>query len=382
MNFDFTEEQLALESTLQRFLERDYSFEQRSRLLSAANDGRSTHWSTFAELGLLALPIEEAYGGLGGGPVDTYLVFRSLGRGLVIEPYLSTIVLGAGLVQALGTEEQKTDILGAVAGGENKLALAHYEPHARHNESRVRCEAVAIGDRWQLSGHKTAVLEAPSADYLLVSARHEGDVDSEEGVSLFMVSRHAAGVTLKGWLNHDGTRAADVLLDKVEVGAEQRLGPAGAALPAIRWALALGNAALAAEAGGIMRALLNATLEYLKTRKQFGVPLSSFQALQHRLADMAIATEMADAMALRAAISLQGEDRIADINMVSGAKAYVAEQARKVAQEAVQLHGGIGVTDELDVAHYFKRITTINMLLGDSDYHLQRYAEAMVVDSQ
>ena len=382
MNFDFTEEQLALESTLQRFLERDYSFEQRRKLLNAADDERSPHWSTFAELGLLALPIEEAYGGLGGGPVDTYVVFRSLGRGLVIEPYLSSIILGAGLVQALGTEEQKAEILSTVASGEHKLALAHYEPHARHNESRVRCEALAVGDGWQLSGHKTAVLEAGCADYLLVSARHDGHVDSENGVSLFMVERHAAGVTLKGWRNHDGTQAAEVLLDKVQVGAQQRLGPAGAALPAIRWAIALGNAALVAEASGIMRALLNTTLEYLKTRKQFGVPLSSFQALQHRLADMAIATEMADAMALRAAISLQGEDRASSINMVSGAKAYVAEQARKVAQEAVQLHGGIGVTDELDVAHYFKRITTINMLLGDSDYHLQRYAETMEANSQ
>lgn len=377
MNFDFTEEQLALESTLQRFLERDYSFEQRRALLASAEGHDTRHWTTFAELGLLAMPFKDAYGGLDGGPVDTYLVMRSLGRGLVLEPYLSSIVLCGSLVQELGTEEQKQEMLGALAAGELKLALAHYEPGARHDEGRVSCQAIEDGDGWRLKGRKAAVLGAPSADQLLVSARHEGAVDADTGVSVFLIDRNAPGVTLKSWTNHDGTRAADVLLDDVRASAGQLIGVAGAATPAIRQAIALANAALAAEACGIMRVLLEATLEYLKTRKQFGVALSSFQALQHRLADMAIATEMAESMALRAAITLQGSDREQGIRMASGAKAYVAEQARQVAQEAVQLHGGIGVTDELDVAHYFKRITTINMMLGDSDYHLRRYARML-----
>lgn len=380
MNFDFTEEQLALESTLQRFLERDYSFEQRRALLASTEGYSPRHWATFADLGLLALPFKDAYGGLDGSPVDHYLVMRALGRGLVLEPYLSSIILCGGLVQELGTEAQKTELLGALTGGEMKLALAHYEPGARHNEGRIACRAVVDGDGWRLTGHKAAVLGAPGADHLLVSARHEGAIDAETGVSLFLVDRDALGVTLKPWTNHDGTRAADVLLEDVRVDAGQLIGTPGAALPAIRWAMALGNGALAAEAGGIMRALLEATLEYLKTRKQFGVPLSSFQALQHRLADMAIATEMAESMALLAAISLQSADREQGMHMASGAKAYVAEQARKVAQEAVQLHGGIGVTDELNVAHYFKRITTINMMLGDSDYHLRRYSETLAAE--
>lgn len=380
MNFDFTEEQLALESTLQRFLERDYNFEQRRNSLQDTKGYNQAHWTTFAELGLLALPFSSDYDGLDGGPVDTYLVMRNLGLGLVVEPYISTVVLCGQLVQALGNEEQKSVILGSIASGEQTLAFAHYEPHARHNEASIRCHAASDGDGWVLDGHKSAVLAASSAKHLLVSARHEGANDAEDGISVFIVPRDAQGITLKGWTNHDGTQSADVLLDNVRVGPEQLIGQKGGALPAIRWALAHANAALAAEASGIMRALLDATLEYLKTRKQFGVALSTFQALQHRLADMTVATELAESMALLAAITLQDTDQTRGIRQASGSKAFVAEKARIVGQEAIQLHGGIGVTDELDVAHYFKRLTTINMLFGDTDYHLRRYTETLEVE--
>jgi len=377
MNFDFTEEQLGLESTLRRFLAKDYSFEQRKTLLRNEDGFSRQAWATYAELGLLALPFPESCGGLDGTAVDTYLVMRNLGRGLALEPYLATVVLCGSLLRDFATAQQKLDMLPAIAAGESMLALAHYEPQARHNESRIAARTTETADGWVLNGHKCAVLHAGGADHVLVSARHEGEEDDEEGVSLFLLPRNSAGLTLKSWVNHDGTRSADIVLDKVQAGREQLIGTPGAALPAIRHAIATACAAAAAEATGIMEALIEATLEYLKTRKQFGVPLSTFQALQHRLADMAIAAEQADSMALLAAIEMQNPDPAARIRQASGAKAFVSEYARKVGQEAIQLHGGIGVTDELQVAHYFKRITTLNMLFGDADYHLRRYSETM-----
>ncbi|MYN13483.1 pimeloyl-CoA dehydrogenase small subunit [Pusillimonas sp. TS35] len=380
MNFDFTEEQLGLENTLQRFFAKDYTFEQRRALL-ANDDGFSRQaWTTYAELGVLALPFPESCDGLGGTAVDTYLVMRNLGRGLALEPYLATVVLCGGLLRDFATQVQQEALLPAIAAGESMLTLAHYEPQARHNEGRVATRASVDGAGWLLDGHKSVVLHAASARHILVSARHHGDEGEQAGVSLFLLPRGAAGLTFKPWSNHDGTRAADILLNKVRVGRDQLIGKEGEALPAIALAIALANTAIAAEATGIMRALVDATLEYLKTRKQFGVPLSTFQALQHRLADMAIATEQADSMALRAAIEMQNPDPVVRLRQASGAKAYVSECARKVGQEAIQLHGGIGVTDELNVAHYFKRLTTLSMLFGDADYHLRRYSEAMAAD--
>ncbi|KAA0911236.1 acyl-CoA dehydrogenase family protein [Pusillimonas sp. ANT_WB101] len=377
MNFNLTEEQLGLEDTLQRFLNRDYTFEKRRALLANEDGFSRSAWATYAELGILALPFPEEFGGLDGTAVDTYLVMRTLGKGLILEPYLSTIVLCGGVISGFATQAQKQVLIPSLASGESLLALAHYEPQSRYNESLVETQAVAQGDGWVLSGHKAVVLGAPSADHFLVSARLEGDSNSEEGVSLFLVPADASGLSINSWVNHDGTRAGDVVLQQVKVNADQLIGEQGKAIPAIRQAIALANSAMAAETTGIMRALIAATLEYLKTRQQFGVPLSTFQALQHRLADMAIAAEQADSMALRAAIEMQNQDPTARLRQASGAKTYVDQQARLVGQDAVQLHGGIGVTDELDVAHYFKRLTTLSLMFGDAAYHLQRYSDML-----
>lgn len=377
MNFNLTEEQLGLEDTLQRFLSRDYTFEKRRNLLSTEDGFSRSAWVTYADLGILALPFPEEFGGLDGTAVDTYLVMRTLGKGLILEPYLSTIVLCGGLINNFATRSQKEVLIPSLASGESMLALAHYEPKSRYNESLVETQAVAAGDGWVLNGHKAVVFGAPSADHFLISARHEGDNTSEEGVSLFLVPADTTGLSITGWVNHDGTRAGDVVLQHVKVSSDQLVGEQGKAIPAVSQAVALANCAIVAEATGIMRALIAATLDYLKTRQQFGVPLSTFQALQHRLADMAIAAEQADSMALRAAIEMQNEDLNARVRQASGAKAYVNQQARLVGQDAVQLHGGIGVTDELDVAHYFKRLTTLSLMLGDTSFHLQRYSNML-----
>lgn len=380
MNFNLTEEQLGLEDTLQRFLARDYTFEQRRALLSTQEGFSRRAWATYADLGILALPFPEEFGGLDGTAVDTYLVMRALGKGLILEPYLSTIVLCGGLINSFATPAQKKALIPPLASGKSLLALAHYEPQARYDDTQIDTRAAVEGDGWRLDGHKAVVLGAPSAGHYLVSARHDGDSGDIQDVSLFLVPADAAGLNLRQWVNHDGTRAGDVMLRQVRVSADQRIGGQGQALPAIQQAVALACCAAAAEATGIMRALISATLDYLKTRKQFGVPLSTFQALQHRLADMAIAAEQADSMALRAAIEMQGGNPESRLRQASGAKAYVDQQARLVGQDAVQLHGGIGVTDELDVAHYFKRLTTLSLMFGDASFHMQRYSEMLEME--
>jgi len=372
MDFNYTEEQLALQDTLRRFIARDYPFEHRRALAKSADGFDRAAWRTFADFGILALPFHENFGGLNGNAVDTMLVMEMLGRGLALEPYVPTVVLCGGLIRDAGSAAQKEALLPAIAGGELMLALAHFEPGARYELDRVATTATAAGSGWQLDGAKAVVLGAPSADKLIVSAR------DGKGLSLFLVDARAPGVTLRAYPTQDGTRAADVRLDKVAVGADALIGAAGGALPAIERALDYANAALCAEAVGIMSALNEVTLEYLKTRKQFGVPIGKFQALQHRMADMVIATEQARSMATLAAVRVDSTDAAERSRSVAAAKAYVTQSARVVGQQAVQLHGGMGVVDELNVAHYFKRLTMIGLAFGDADYHLGRFSDTLL----
>jgi len=372
MDFNYTEEQLALQDTLRRFIARDYPFEHRRALAKSADGFDRAAWRTFADFGILALPFHENFGGLNGNAVDTMLVMEMLGRGLALEPYVPTVVLCGGLIRDAGSAAQKEALLPAIAGGELMLALAHFEPGARYELDRVATTATAAGSGWQLDGAKAVVLGAPSADKLIVSAR------DGKGLSLFLVDARAPGVTLRAYPTQDGTRAADVRLDKVAVGADALIGAAGGALPAIERALDYANAALCAEAVGIMSALNEVTLEYLKTRKQFGVPIGKFQALQHRMADMVIATEQARSMATLAAVRVDSRDAAERSRSVAAAKAYVTQSARLVGQQAVQLHGGMGVVDELNIAHYFKRLTMIGLTFGDADYHLGRFSDTLL----
>ena len=376
MDFRYSEEQLALQDTLQKFISRDYAFAQRRVFARTPLGYSAAAWDRYAELGLLALPFPEEFGGLGGGGVDTLVVMAEVGQGLLLEPYLSTVVLCGGLIRDAGPAAMKNALLPQIAAGRCRLALAAYEAAGRFDLAHVECTAVDAGGRWRLSGRKTVVLDAPSADYFIVAARSEGAATDAAGVCLFLVPRDAAGLTMFEYATHCDGRAADIHLVDVTVGADSVIGAAGQGLGPLRRAVDVGIAALCAEALGIVTALNLMTLNYLKTRKQFGVAIGSFQALQHRMADMYIAAEQTRSMAIIAALQAEGHDAAARTRAVSGAKAYIGESIRFVGQQAVQLHGAMGVVDDMMVSHYFKRLTMIDMTFGDADYHLARFSDA------
>jgi alkylation response protein AidB-like acyl-CoA dehydrogenase len=378
MEFDYTEEQLGLQDTLQRFIARDYDFDKRKGILGSELGFSADAWKQYAELGLLALPLPEEVGGLGGSAVDVMVVMEQFGRGLLMEPYLSSVVLGAGLLRDFGSNQLKQKLLPEVAAGSIKLALACYEAAGRYDLSHVSCTATEKGGSWHLDGRKTVVLDGPSADYFLVSARSSGKTNDAGGVSLFLVARDARGLTVTGYPTQIGARAADIALEGVVLGADALIGAAGAALPAIQRAIDRGIAALCAEAVGVMDALNKATLEYLKTRKQFGVAIGTFQALKHRMADMLIAAEQSRSMAVIAAVNADSTDSAERGRAIAAAKAYIGQAGRLVGQQAVQLHGGMGVVDEYIVSHYFKRLTMIDLTFGDADYHLARFSDQLL----
>ena len=381
MDFNYTEEQLALQDTLRRYLAKDYGFEQR-RALAASTEGFSrAHWRQFADLGILALPFPEEFGGItaeGGNAIDAMLVMEMLGRGLVLEPYLATVILAGGLIRDAGSRTQKEALLPAIAGGELLMALAHYEAQGRYETNHVATTAQPDGDAYILNGAKAVVLAGAGADKLIVSARTSGGQRDRQGISLFIVAHDVPGVTVRGYSTQDGGRAAEIKLSGVRVGKDALLGAQDAAFPHIERALDHAIAALCAEAVGAMAALNEATLEYIKTRKQFGQPIGRFQALQHRMVDMLMATEQARSMATLAAVRVDSADAAQRRRATAAAKAYVGQSARSVGQSAVQLHGGMGVVEELRVSHYFKRLTMINATFGDADYHLGCFSDSLL----
>jgi alkylation response protein AidB-like acyl-CoA dehydrogenase len=376
VNFNYSDEQLALQDTLRRFIARDYDFEHR-RAYSRSPLGYSREaWDRYAELGLLALPFPEEFGGLAGNGVDTLAVMELFGQGLLLEPYVSTVVLCGGLIRDAGSESLKKAMLPRIAAGKLQLSLAAYEAAGRYNLAHVETTAVARGDTWTLAGRKAVVLDGASADFFLVSARTAGNLSDADGVSLFLVPRDAAGLKVLGYPTQSGGTAADIQLAEVAVDGSALIGVAGRAFEVIERAVDSAIAALCAEALGIIMALNAATLEYLKNRRQFGVPIGSFQALQHRMAEMFIAAEQTRSMAIIAAVHVGTTDRIKRRHAISGAKSYIGEAARFIGQQAVQLHGGMGVVDDLIVSHYFKRLTMIDLSLGDPDHHLERFGDA------
>ncbi len=369
MDFAFKEEQLQLADALKRWIARDYDFETRRAIVQSDAGASEQAWATLAELGLTALPVPEAQGGFAGDAVDMFVVMQELGRGLVVEPYFAT-VLGAEFLRLGGGHGA---LLERVAAGTLKLACALGERQSRHDMRDIATRAEAVGDGWRLSGEKKAVLHGLQAGVLVVSGRSAGGQRDEDGISLFAVPADAPGVRITAYRMLDGQRAADVRFDGVQVGADALIGAAGAGWPLLEAALDYGAGLLCAEAVGAMDALFAATLDYLKTRQQFGVPIGKFQALQHRMADMYIHLEQARSMALLAAVRLRGGNPVERRQAVSAAKYRVGQAARFVGQQAVQLHGGMGVTDELPAAHYFKRLATFELSLGDADHHLARF---------
>lgn len=377
MDFEFTSEQQLLSDTVQRFLAGEYGFEARKRILRSEEGWSREIWSKLAEMGLLALQIPEEHGGMGPAPVETMLAMNAFGRAMLVEPYLESAVLATVLLRELGSSAQKEALLPALASGERIAVPAHGEHGARYDLSRVATRATPTSDGFVLDGRKAVVVHAQAADHLLVSARTSGEVDDERGISLFLVDRGTPGVTLEPYPTLDGKRGADVVLREVRVPRDRLLGPEGGAFQGLAAAWDAGIAALCADAVGALQAIFEATVEYAKTRKQFGQPIGKFQALQHRMADMLIQVEQARSMSYLASMRCADPDPQARRQAVSAAKVLVGQACRNVGQEAIQLHGGIGMTDELNVSHWFKRLAVIELSLGDTEHHLETYARGL-----
>ncbi len=373
MDLTLSDEQRLLRESADRFVNETYTADHRRRIANDPLGFSADLWKEFAELGWLALPIAEADGGLGGGAVEIGILMEAFGRGLVSEPYLSTVVIGASLISECGSEAQKQALLPKIADGSLVLAFAHSERQARFDLADVRTTVKKTPDGWRLDGHKTAVLDGNAAGQIIVSARVEDGNDKAGKLCLFLVPRGTSGLTSRDFARLGGGRACNLDLSDVRLPADALLGDGSDALPAIEGAVDRAMAALGAEAVGIMQTLLDQTLEYTKIRKQFGRPLSANQVIRHRLADMAMQCDEARSMALRAALMVDAEP-VARSRAASGAKAKIGKCARFVAEQSVQLHGAMGVTEELDVGSYFKRLLAFDTLFGGSAHHYRRHA--------
>ena len=369
MNFDLTPEQKQLADSVSKYLNNEYSFEKRKTILLSEPGVSETAWQTFAEMGLTAITLPEADEGFGGGAMDLMAVMEAMGAALVIEPFLDTIALAGRLVSRMGSVDQRTALLPSLIDGSARMAFASLEPGHRYQLVPQLTLAKVSAGGWVLSGRKCMVTGAASASKLVVSAITPG------GVSLFIVDPLASGVEINPSRTVDGFRVADVTLNNVLLATDALLGDDGAAMPFIEEAADFATALLCAEAIGAMKSANDATLDYMKQRKQFGVPIASFQVLQHRMVEMYITTEQARSMAILAASKVDTATDSKDrARAVSAAKIKIADAARLVSQESVQLHGGMGMTEELKVSHTFRRLTMIAQQFGDADHHLERYA--------
>lgn len=376
MNFDLSEEQQLLADSIKRYLANEYTIDARAKIVASDRGWSEAVWAAFAEMGLLGVPFAEEHGGFGGNAVDVMLVMEAIGEALVVEPFWVNVGLAGRLVARGGSAEQHKRVLPAMIQGKRRLAFAHTERAARYDLRHVGARAKRSGQGFTLDGEKRAVLHGASADTLIVSARTAGADTDPTGISLFLVDRGAAGLTVKDYRTIDELRAADVWLSGVAVGADAMLGAEGHALPLIEDAADYATALLCAEAVGAIRFANETTLEYLKTRSQFGVPIGTFQALQHRMVDMAISLEQARSMSYMACVKVDTAGAAERRRAVSAAKIKIADACRHVSQEAVQLHGGIGMTEELKVSHTFRRLTMIGQTFGDAEHHLERFAAA------
>jgi alkylation response protein AidB-like acyl-CoA dehydrogenase len=371
MDIQFTEEQDLLRSSVQRLLRDQYGFDARRKIVASEEGFSRQRWAAFAELGLLAAPFAEDVGGLGGGPLSTMIIMQEFGRHLVVEPFVETVVLSGGLIEQAGSDEQKQGFIPDIIAGAKIWALAWTEKGSRFDLAAVTTTARRDGNEYVLTGEKTAVIAAPWADYLIVSARTSGRQHDRAGLSLFVVDRRSANLDLQSFRTIDGRRAAEVSLRGVR---GQLLGREGEGVHALEACRDRAIGALCAEAVGAISELNSATLEYSKTRKQFGVTIGSFQVLQHRMVDMFIAHQEALSLMQHLSLSL-GAGEAGVSRLASGAKSKIGYAGKFVADQAVQLHGGMGMTDELNVGHYFKRISSINIQFGDPAYHVLRYAQ-------
>ncbi len=373
MDFSFSEEQTLLQDSIARFIQNDYPFASRQLVIKDEIGYSADNWQTFAELGWLGVPFSEDDGGFGGQAIESMIMWEQFGRGLLVEPFLATVVLAGGAIKIGGSKSQKAAILPGIIDGSTQAALAYAEPQGRFNLADLTTTAVKAGDGYVLNGYKAVVLNGPAADLLVVSVRSSGAQRDAEGVSLFIVPTDAQGLSRRDYPTVDAFRASEVTFENVKVAPEALLGEEGGGLPVLQQAIDEGTLAIGSEAVGCMEVLYKDTVEYCKTRQQFGQPIGKFQVLQHRMVDMFMEHEQAKSLMFMAAMRLDEGYNSEAQKAVSAFKVQVGKSGRFVGQNAVQLHGGMGMTDELNIGHYFKRLTMIDTLFGNVDFHLKRF---------
>lgn len=372
MDFDLSEEQRLLKESVEGLLGSSYDFDSRKKYMAEKGGWSKAVWSKLAEQGLLGLPFSEDDGGFGAGAVEIMIVMEAMGRALVLEPYLATVVISGGFLRHGGSAEQKAAYIPGIIDGTKTFAFAQLEQNSRYDLADVATTAKKKGSGWVIDGEKFVVLNGEAADTLIVTARTKGGQRDAGGIGVFLVPADAKGITKKGYPTQDGLHAADISFTGLEIGADAAIGDPADGLALVERVVDEARTAICAEAVGIMDESLKTTVEYLKTRKQFGVPIGSFQTLQHRAADMFVALEQARSMSMFATMANDFDNAKERATAVAAAKVQVGKSGKFVGQQSIQLHGGIGMTMEAKIGHYFKRLTMIENSLGDTDYHLRR----------
>ena len=372
MDFSFTDEQALLQDSVQRFIQNSYAFDSRQKLIKTEDGFSRENWASFAELGWLALPFSEESGGFGGTAVETMILMEEFGKGLVVEPYLTTVLMSGSIIEAGGSSAQKEGVLAEIMAGTKLAALAYVEPQARFNLADVTTTAAAEGDGYVINGFKGVVMGGPSADVLIVPARTAGEQRDEAGITLFLVDANSNGISKRDYPTIDGGRASEITLENVTVDASAVIGEVGGGFALLEVGINNGILGVCAVAVGAMEVLYKTTVEYCKTREQFGQPIGKFQVLQHRMVEVTIAIEQARSITMLAAGQFEA-DRLTRERSLSAAKNLTSRVARLVSEETIQLHGGIAMTWEYSAPHFAKRLTMIDHMLGDEDFHLYRF---------
>jgi alkylation response protein AidB-like acyl-CoA dehydrogenase len=372
MDFTFNEEQSLIQDQVDQFIQKEYDWETRQSLSNSDLGFGQENWQKFAELGWLGISVSEDSGGFGGSAIESMLIMEAFGKGLVVEPFLETMIMSGGIIDDHGTVEQKSVLLEPAIAGDMQLALAYAEPQSRFNLSDVVTEAKADGENFILNGYKSVVMNGPSANKIIVSARTSGSQLDENGITLFVIDSEASGLNKTNYKTVDGRRASDLTIENVSVSQDDIVGELDLGYKILDSAIDKAILAISAEAVGAMEVLYKATVEYTKTREQFGTAIGKFQVLQHRMVDMFMEYEQCKSLLYMATMKHE-EGAVDSKKAISGLKYQVGKAGKFIGQQAVQLHGGMGVTDELNVGHYFKRLTTVGTIFGNTDYHLKKY---------
>ena len=372
MDFTFNEEQTLIQDQVDQFVQKEYDWETRQSLSNSDLGFGESNWQKFAELGWLGISVSEDSGGFGGSAIESMLIMEAFGKGLVVEPFLETMIMAGSLIDDYGSDEQKSSILEPAISGEMHLALAYAEPQSRFNLSDVVTEAKAEGENYILNGYKSVVMNGPSANKIIISARTSSSQLDENGITLFIVDSDSKGLSKTNYKTVDGRRASDLTIENVSVSKDNIIGNLDSGFEILDSAIDKAILAISAEAVGAMEVLYKTTVEYTKTREQFGTPIGKFQVLQHRMVDMFMEYEQCKSLLYMATMKYE-EGALDAKKAISGLKYQVGKAGKFIGQQAVQLHGGMGVTDELNVGHYFKRLTTVGTIFGNTDYHLKKY---------